>query len=725
MNWMNSILRRLSLTNHPNCIEGGELARRRRAQRARVRSRPLALELLEDRFVLAASTTLAVSAAMGTYGGTATVTANLSSTGIPVAGESVDLMLGATDLGLVVTDVNGNATIPAASLAFINAGTYIGDVTASFAGDASFNPSSGSNDLTINPAALTITADNQTKVYGASLPAFTASYTGFVNGDTSASLTTVPTLTTTATAASHVAGSPYSITAGGAVDSNYAISYVAGSLSVTTAPLTITANNQTKVYGAALPTLTASYTGFVNGDTAASLSTAPTLTTAATSASHVAGSPFSITASGAVDSDYAISYVNGSLSITAAPLTITANNQTTVYGAALPTLTASYTGFVNGDTAASLSAAATLTTTATSVSPVGAYATTASGAVDSDYAISYVAGSLTVTAAAPTPVPTPTPTPTPVPTPVPTAAPVLVATSPNSGPNGTEIKVFDPATGRNTRTLVPFAGFNGAVDVASGDLNNDGIADVAVGAGVGGGPRVRVFDGATGAVLADFFAFGEQFTGGVDVAIGDVHGDGTPDLIVAAGPGGGPHVKVFDGKSFAELFSFFAYAPNFTGGVNVAAGDVNGDGKADIITGAGMGAGPHVKVFDGANLAELYSYFAFDPAFGGGVRVAAGDVNGDGFADVVAGAGIGGSPQVAVFDGKTGANRGSFPAFDAGFRGGVNVGTTVGRDGRADIVAAAGPGGGPSVRVFDGQSFDLLSSTYAFADGLLGGVSVG
>ena len=137
-----------------------------------------------------------------------------------------------------------------------------------------------------------------------------------------------------------MAGSPYSITASGAVDSDYSISYVAGTLTVTPASLTITANNQTKVYGAALPTLTASYSGFVNGDTSASLTTQPTLTTTATASSHVAGNPYSITASGAVDADYNISYVAGSLNVTAASLTITANDQTKVYGAALPTLTA-------------------------------------------------------------------------------------------------------------------------------------------------------------------------------------------------------------------------------------------------------------------------------------------------------------------------------------------------------------------------------------------------
>ncbi len=249
---------------------------------------------------------------------------------------------------------------------------------------------------------MTITADNQTKVYGATLPTLTASYAGFVNGDTSATLTTQPTLATTATAASHVAGSPYAITASGAVDSDYSISYVGGVLTVTQAALTITADNQTKVYGAALPTLTASYSGFVNGDTSASLTTQPTLSTTATAASHVAGSPYSITPSGAVDSDYSISYVGGVLTVTQAALTITADNQTKVYGAALPTLTASYSGFVSGDTFASLATQPTLSTTATAASHVAGspYSITPSGAVDSDYSISYVAGTLTVTPAA-------------------------------------------------------------------------------------------------------------------------------------------------------------------------------------------------------------------------------------------------------------------------------------------------------------------------------------
>ena len=250
-----------------------------------------------------------------------------------------------------------------------------------------------------SPAPLTITANNQSKTYGAAVPALTASYTGFVNGDTSASLTTQPTLTTTATVHSHVAGSPYVTTASGAVDSDYTISYVTGIMTVTAAPLTITAVNQTKAYGAALPTLTATYTGFVNGDTTASLTTQPTLSTTATASSHVAGSPYTITVGGAVDTDYSISYVTGTLTVNPVALSITAVNKSKVYGAALPTLTASYSGFVNGDTSASLTTPPTLTTTATASSHVSGspYSITASGAVDSDYTITYVAGTLTVT----------------------------------------------------------------------------------------------------------------------------------------------------------------------------------------------------------------------------------------------------------------------------------------------------------------------------------------
>jgi len=206
-------------------------------------------------------------------------------------------------------------------------------------------------------------------------------------------------LTTKATAASP-AGS-YPITASGAASPNYTISYASnkGTLTVSPAALTISAVSTNKAYGAAVPALTASYSGFVNGDTASSLTKLPVLSTEATAASPVGSYP--ITASGAASPNYTINYARGTLTVNAATLTISAVSTNKLYGAAVPALTASYSGFVNGDTASSLTQPPVLTTTATAASPMGSYPITASGAASPNYAISYVSGTLTVEMAAP------------------------------------------------------------------------------------------------------------------------------------------------------------------------------------------------------------------------------------------------------------------------------------------------------------------------------------
>jgi subtilisin family serine protease len=304
--------------------------------------------------------------------------------------------------GFVNSDTSASLTTPPPLTTTATAASHVSgnpySITASGAVDTDYTISYAAGNLTVLPVALTITADSKTMPYGGLLPTLTAGYSGFVNGDTSASLTTLPTLTTTATAASHVSGKPYSITASGAVDSDYSISYVAGTLTVTPVALTITADSKTMVYGQTLPGLTASYSGLVNSDTAASLTTAPTLTTVPAT-SHVG--TYSITAAGAVDPDYTIGYAAGTLSITPATLTVTADNESRVYGQANPTLTASYGGFVNGDTAAVVSGAPSLSTSASTTSPTGTYAISAGpgSLAAQDYAFQVVNGTLTVTQA--------------------------------------------------------------------------------------------------------------------------------------------------------------------------------------------------------------------------------------------------------------------------------------------------------------------------------------
>ena len=221
----------------------------------------------------------------------------------------------------------------------------------------------------------------------------------------------------------------------------------------------------------------------------------------------------------------------------------------------------------------------------------------------------------------------------------------------------------------------------------------------ALGADPGLPPVVRATDAATGAGLWQVMAYDPSFLGGVAVAVGDLTGDGTADVVTGPGPGGGPNVKVFDGATGRPLRSFLAFDPSFRGGVSVAVGDVTGDGAADIVAGAGPGGGPHVKVFDGRTGETVRSFLAFDPSFLGGVQVAAGDTDGGG-AEVAVAAGAGGGPVVRVYDGPTGAERATLLVGAATDRGGARV-EFAPADAAGRSVLLAAPAGSGRLASFD------------------------
>ena len=269
--------------------------------------------------------------------------------------------------------------------------------------------------------------------------------------------------------------------------------------------------------------------------------------------------------------------------------------------------------------------------------------------------------------------------------------PQELVTTNSSGSN--DITITDPETGETT-TITPFAtDFEGGADVATGDFNFDGQAEVIAAAGPGGGPHVQVFD-SSGALFLEFFAYDAAFTGGVHVAAADINRDGVADIITGPGAGGGPHVKVFDGSNPDNLlFNQMVYETSFLGGVEVAAGDVTGDGVPDIIVAPGAGGGPNVKVYDGSNGSVVYDFHAYDPAFAGGVFVSSGDFNGDRFADIVTGAGPGGGPHVKVYSGEDLAELQSVFAYDPAFSGGVDVtAADLNGDGVDDIIVGPSDG---------------------------------
>jgi hypothetical protein len=286
-----------------------------------------------------------------------------------------------------------------------------------------------------------------------------------------------------------------------------------------------------------------------------------------------------------------------------------------------------------------------------------------------------------------------------------------------------QARLLDARTGGVRLHVDPFPGFRGGINVASGDVNRDGFDDLIVGAGAGApGGHVKVYDGRTGGLLLSFFSFA-GFGGGVNVAAGDVDGDGFADIVVGAGAGApGGHVKVFSGASGAMLRSFFAYG-GFLGGVSVAVADVDGDRRADIVTGSGAGApSGHVKAFSGRTGAEMLSFLAY-PGFDGGVRVSAGDLDGDGRAEVLTGT-FGAAPHVKAFS-ASGAMLASFYAFDPSRAGWADVaGADVDGDGRADVIATATYGLAPQVRVFRGPGLAESGNPFLLGD-ILGGVEVG
>lgn len=286
----------------------------------------------------------------------------------------------------------------------------------------------------------------------------------------------------------------------------------------------------------------------------------------------------------------------------------------------------------------------------------------------------------------------------------------------------------------------PFADFNGVLRSIVADVNGDNIFDVIYATGPGGPSRFTAVNGATGqALMSPQVVFGNEFSGGLFLASADMDGDGKAEIIVSPDQGGGGRVSVFrySGSGVIRTGDFFGIDDTtFRGGARVAAADLNGDGRPDLIVGAGFGGGPRVALFDGRTINQarpqkfVGDFFAFpgDAAtkLRNGVYVSAGDINGDGKADLVFGAGPGGGPQVYVLDtakilaGNVAAAQAaplrSFFAFDVDDRGGVRVAVNdVDGDNDDDLIVGSGTNGAIAwYRNFDPIQVDSYSAANMF-----------
>lgn len=302
---------------------------------------------------------------------------------------------------------------------------------------------------------------------------------------------------------------------------------------------------------------------------------------------------------------------------------------------------------------------------------------------------------------------------------------IIAGAGPTGGPH---VRVFNTSGNLEESFFAYEEHIRSGVTVASGDVDGDGEKEIVTGPGDNAGPHVRIFKKDGTVKYPGFFAYDERFRGGVNIALGDLDGDNVEEIIAGAGVGGGPHIRVFDALGNQKITpGFFAYSENFRGGVNVTTGDIDRDGIDEIIAGAGKGGGPQVRVFEGNGELKPIQFFAFHPDFRGGINVACGDFDGDNKDEIVASQASEGEAWIKVYRYNNNQDiLGQFNAYGTGVEVGAHIAVSdVDLDGIAEIISGAGYGGGPQVRIFEGNGEIINNGFFAYADYFRGGVFVG
>jgi hypothetical protein len=303
----------------------------------------------------------------------------------------------------------------------------------------------------------------------------------------------------------------------------------------------------------------------------------------------------------------------------------------------------------------------------------------------------------------------------------------------------TRISAYRVTGGSPFRTIDAFGGeITGPISIAAGNLTGDARAEIVAAAPTYSGPEVKIFDPATGAAETALYPYGGEKVSSVGVALGDVNGDGNKDIVVSADTPDGTEVRAVDVDG-EQLADFYVLDSSIVPGASIAAGDLNGDGKAEIVLGGGPTTAPWPPDANGPDQdvavyepdgTEVHRLAAYPGLFQGGVRVGLADVLGDGRPEMITAPGPGTAPEVEIWSQGwiNGLDRGTrlahFLAFDSSFRGGVSLATGDVDGGRhAEIVAGSGAGQPAEVRVFDGAG-NLLYHFAPFGD-YDGGISVG
>jgi hypothetical protein len=279
-----------------------------------------------------------------------------------------------------------------------------------------------------------------------------------------------------------------------------------------------------------------------------------------------------------------------------------------------------------------------------------------------------------------------------------------------------------------SRLNIPvFPGYRGGISLATADVTGDGFYDYLVSPLSSAASTVLIINGVNGVVVSSFNAF-PPFRGGINVAAADTNGDGSNEIIVGTMTGVAT-VAVFNSTGSSRLVQFQPFGSSFRAAAQVSAIDTTGGGTSNIVTAAGPGGSPLVRTYRFSNnrVTMVSSFFAFSSAYRGGVTVAAGDLNGDGRQELIVGTGGGTQAEIRIYNLSNPANpvqTGRKVVF-AGFTGAANVGIVDYQDsGNLAIIVGAGPGSTPTVNILNGRDLAVIDAFFAFERDFRGGVSV-
>lgn len=290
-----------------------------------------------------------------------------------------------------------------------------------------------------------------------------------------------------------------------------------------------------------------------------------------------------------------------------------------------------------------------------------------------------------------------------------------------------ELKVFSQR-GEEKMIFSIFDGqWQGGVKVAVGDLDGKGKEEIVVATQAGTGPIIQVFK-ANGSLISQFYAYAENMKYGVNLAVGDLNNDGREEIITGAGEGGSSHIRVFNRWGEVKKFNkgFFAFADDFKGGVNVAAGDLDGDGWGEIIAGAGPGGKPHVRIFNRKGNYLGQDFWPFEDDYQGGVSVAVANVDGGQDQELIFSKASFGLSEIKVYKANSEQTLlGQWQVWGDEYKGGVNLaGGDVDQDGYDEVIVAIASFGGPQIRFFEYNGTETKQNFFTYEGEFRGGLSV-